>query len=95
MEDAAEGGFGVEGGGGGFEFAFGVGSDADEVLRLQFCDDGSEVGLAGFFYWSEGGGGEFVGGEVGPGVFHPDEGTIVGDEVVGEEVARVGVFFGE
>ena len=95
MEDTAEGGFGVEGGGGAFEFSFGVGTDSDEVLGLQFFDDGPEVGLAGFFDGGEGSGGEFVGGEVGPGVFHPDEGAVVGDEVVGEEVAGVGVFLGK
>lgn len=95
VENATEGGLVADGFGGHFELSFRIGSHPDEELWLQFCDEGLDVGLAGFFDWNEGAGGEFVGGEVGSGIFHPDQRAVVGDEVVGEEALCGGEFFCE
>lgn len=62
---------------------------------MELGDDGLEVRLAGFFDGDEGGGGQLVGGEVGSGIFHPDEGAVVGDEVVGEELFGSSELFSE
>lgn len=95
MEDAAEGGGVVDALCGCGELFLGVGADADEELGLEGFDDGAEVGGAGFVDGGDGGGGKFIGGEIGAGVFHPDEGAEIGDEVVGEEVIGLGILLRE
>ena len=86
-------GFVADGFGGSGELFFGVGADADEVFGSEGGDDFLQMRLAGFVDRHHTRGGDFIGCEIGAGVFHPDERAEVGDKVIGEEVLGLGIFF--
>ena len=67
------------------ELLFGKGSHADQLGGFKSFDDSGEVSVAGLCDGFHAVAGEFIRGDVCAGVFHPDEGTEVGNEVVGEE----------
>lgn len=77
------------------ETGFGELADAYGELRLEETDDGLEVLVTGgeecFTFYDR----EFVRGAVAAAFLHEDEGAVIGDEVVGEEVVGVGILFFE
>lgn len=97
------GGAGVEDGGDGgllgnsdaLETAFCKLAHSDCELGLEVVDDLLEVGVAGVEEGFLFGSGELVRGAVAAAFFHEDEGAVVGDEVLREEVGGVGVDFFE
>lgn len=70
-------------------------ADADGEHGLEDIDDGLEVLVAGGEESLSFGDGEFVGGAIAAALFHENQGTVVGDKVIDEEVVRIRILFFE
>lgn len=68
----------------------GKAANTDKPLWVEVFDDGPEVAVTGSVDGFHLGVGDFVGGAITAGLLHEDEGAVVGDEVIGEEISRVG-----
>ena len=67
------------------KLAFRISSDSDEKLWLENLDESPEMGLAILIDWNEGSRWKLVWSKIRPGIFHPNERAIIGDEVALKE----------